>query len=148
MLIAKLLSSVREHSFERVLVNDCRHTLFSPFAQAAYNSPGAIHQDVRISAQNGGRQDDAELDDGAGGDFSVHVEQDTACGNIGGFGEMLVSVARSNGNGKLEREANRVSEISQNCTSTHTHVLYTAFNAAQSYFGIFENTVGHAHKLN
>jgi hypothetical protein len=139
---------VREDSFERVLVNYCGHGFFSAFAQAAYNSPGAIHKDIRISAQDGGRQDDAELDDGANGDFRGHVEQDPACGNVSGFSEMLVGVAGSDGNGKLEREANRVSEISHHCTSTHTHVLYTAFEAAQSYFGIFENTIGHAHKVN
>ena len=65
------------------------------------------------------------------------MEQDAACGNVSGFGEMLMGIACPNGNGKLEREANRVSEITYLCTSAHTHALYTAFDAAQSYFGIF-----------
>jgi hypothetical protein len=113
---------VGEYSFERVFVDYCCNSFFSTFAQAAYNPPGAIHEDVGIGAQNSGRQDNAKPDDGANGDFRIHVEQDAACGNVGSFGEMLVGVARSNGNGKLEREPYGISEIRHHCVFTHAPV--------------------------
>src|SRR5438552_2382398 len=142
------LSRVGEDPFERVLVNHGGHGLFSAFAQAADNPPGTIHEDVGIGTQNSGRQDDAKPDDGADGDLGIHVEQDAAGGDVGGFGEMLVGVAGANGNGKLEREPYRVSEISQHSIFAHTHVLYTDIGSAQSYFGILEETEGHAQKSN
>jgi hypothetical protein len=139
---------VGEHPFERVLVNHRGHGLFNAFAQAADNPPSAIHEDVGIGTQNSGRQDDAKPDDGADGDLGIHVEQNAACGDVGGFSEMLVGVSRANGNGELERESYRVSEVSQHCFFTHIHVLYTDIESAQSYFGILEKTEGHAQKSN
>jgi hypothetical protein len=95
------LSRVREHTLERILVNYRGHGLSGSFAKAADDPACAVHQDICISTQNGSRQDNAEPDDGADGYLSVHVEQDAACGNVGGFSEVLVGVACSNGDGKL-----------------------------------------------
>jgi hypothetical protein len=139
---------VRENSFEGILVNHCGYCPFEPFAQAAHNPSGTIHEDVGICAQDRGRQHNAKLDDGTNGDIRIHVEQNPAGGNIGGFSEMLVSVACSNGNGKLQGESYGISEIRQHCVFTHTHALYTDIEAAQSYFGILGNTEGHAQKSN
>ncbi len=139
---------MREDPFEGVLVNHSGHGLFTAFPQAADNPSGAIHEDVGIGAQNSGWQDDAKLDDGSYSDLGIHVEQDTACGDVGGFGEVLVGITCPDGNGKLEREPYRVSEVSQHCIFAHTHVLYTDIEAAQSYFGALGNTEGHAQKPN
>jgi hypothetical protein len=76
------------------------------------------------------------------------VKQDATSRNVGGFSEMLVSIARSNGNGKLKREPYGISEIRHHCVFTHTSALYTEIMASQSYFGILRNTEGHAQRLN
>src|SRR5262249_26564774 len=72
---------------------------------------GAIHLYIGVRAQDGGRQNDAEADDGAHVERARGVEQDSAGGDVRGFGEVFMRVRCANRDGKSEGKAYRTSRV-------------------------------------
>lgn len=99
---ARLLDGGAEDAFEAVLVNYRRDCGFGIFRHRTDNTPGTVDEDITIRAQDGSRKNDAEMNYGADGKNRFCVEQDAACGDIGGFGEMLTRVVGADRNGKPE----------------------------------------------